>query len=243
MGKITFICLLLCVLKHCVTKKLSWAQELVAVVRLEVRGKVLLGLRVLVRVQQERVQREKVLRERVQRRRVLPKRSPSKKRRSTSKKAAAHPAYKDMIKAAIIGLKQRGGSSRQAIAKYIAGHYKVGDNANVHLRMAIKRALSSGMLVTNATHSNTFRLAPEAKKVPKTPKKKKVTAKKPAAKKTAKPKKKTPAKKKSTPKKAKKPATKTKKKTTTKKKPAAKKPAKKSAAKKTKRTPAKKAKK
>merc|ERR1711988_1833734 len=143
--------------------------------------------------------------------------SPSKKRRSTSKKAAAHPAYKDMIKAAIIGLKQRGGSSRQAIAKYIAGHYKVGDNANVHLRMAIKRALA-GMLVTNASHSNTFRLAPEAKKVPKTPKKK-VTAKKPAAKKTAKPKKKTAAKKKSTPKKAKKPATKTKKKTTTKKKP------------------------
>ena len=47
------------------------------------------------------------------------KRSPSKKRRSTNKKPAAHPTYKDMIKAAITGLKQRGGSSRQAIAKYI----------------------------------------------------------------------------------------------------------------------------
>ena len=47
------------------------------------------------------------------------KRSPSKKRRSTNKKPAAHPAYKDMIKAAITGLKQRGGSSRQAIAKCI----------------------------------------------------------------------------------------------------------------------------
>ena len=57
---------------------------------------------------------------------------------------------------------------------------KVGDNANVHLRMAIKRALASGMLVANATHAGTFRLAPEAKKAPKTPKKKTVTAKKPA---------------------------------------------------------------
>ena len=47
------------------------------------------------------------------------KRSPSKKRRSTNKKPAAHPTYKDMIKAAITGVKQRGGSSRQPIAKYI----------------------------------------------------------------------------------------------------------------------------
>ena len=47
------------------------------------------------------------------------KRSPSKKRKSTNKKPAAHPSYKDMIKAAITGLKQRGGSSRQAIAKCI----------------------------------------------------------------------------------------------------------------------------
>merc|ERR1712121_513568 len=104
-----------------------------------------------------------------------------------------------------------------AIAKYIAGNYKVGDNANVHLRMAIKRAVASGMLVANANHAGTFRLAPEAKKAPKTPKKKKVTAKKPAAKKAKKPKKKVAAKKKATPKKAKKPATKTKKKPATKK--------------------------
>merc|ERR1711972_475363 len=116
------------------------------------------------------------------------------------------------VKAAITGLKQRGGSSRQAIAKYIAGNYKVGDNANVHLRMAIKRAVASGLLVANANHANTFRLAPEAKKAPKTPKKKKVTAKKPSAKKATKPKKKTPAKKKPAAKKAKKPATKSKKK-------------------------------
>ena len=107
------------------------------------------------------------------------KKKPAAKRKSAAKKSsAAHPAYKDMIKAAIAGLKTRGGSSRQAIAKYIGANYKVGDNANVHLRMAIKRALASGMLVANANHSNTFRLAPEAKKPAKAPKKK-VTAKKP----------------------------------------------------------------
>merc|ERR1712055_48054 len=63
------------------------------------------------------------------------KRSPSKKRRSTSKKTAAHPAYKDMIKAAIVALKTRGGSSRQAIAKYIGANFKCGDNMNTCLRM------------------------------------------------------------------------------------------------------------
>merc|ERR1712168_1340765 len=139
------------------------------------------------------------------------KRSPSKKRKSTSKKTAAHPAYKDMIKAAIVALKTRGGSSRQAIAKYIGANFKCGDNINTCLRMAIKRGVASGMWITAAGHSGTFRLEPEAKKAPaaakkKTPKKKKVTAKKPAAKKTPKKKKKTT--------KAKKPASKTKKTTT-----------------------------
>merc|ERR1739848_567268 len=138
------------------------------------------------------------------------KRSPSKKRKSTSKKTAAHPAYKDMIKAAIVALKTRGGSSRQAIAKYVGANFKCGDNMNTCLRMAIRRGVASGMLVQAAGHSGTFRLAPAAAKK-KTPKKKKVTAKKPAAKKTPKKKKKTT--------KAKKPASKTRK-TTTKKKPA-----------------------
>merc|ERR1711973_805746 len=191
MGKTTFICFLLCVSKHCVTNKAIMGSR--AGSRSPARSPRKSPRKSPTRKSPARKSPAK-------KSPAKAKRSPSKKRRSTSKKAAAHPAYKDMIKAAIIGLKQRGGSSRQAIAKYIAGHYKVGDNANVHLRMAIKRALASGMLVTNASHSNTFRLAPEAKKVPKTPKKKKVTAKKPAAKKTAKPKKKTPAKKKSTPK-------------------------------------------
>merc|ERR1719384_1884182 len=92
-----------------------------------------------------------------------------------------------MIAAAIRGLKQRGGSSRQAIAKYISSHYKVGANSNVHLRMAIKRALASGMLVRSAAHSGTFRLNAAALKKPKkTPKKKTAAKKKKTTKKTTK---------------------------------------------------------
>lgn len=172
---------------------------------------------------------------------VAKKKTPTKKK--VVKKPAAHPTYKEMITAAVVALKQRGGSSRQAITKYIAGHYKVGENYNVHLKMALKRALASGMLVSAANHAGTFRLS-KAALTPAKPKKKKVTAKKPAAKKAKKPKKKAaPKKKKATVKKAKKTATK--KKTSTKTKKPAKKTAtkKKAPAKKVKRAPAKKAKK
>ena len=143
-----------------------------------------------------------------------------------------------MIAAAIRGLKQRGGSSRQAIAKYISSHYKVGANSNVHLRMAIKRALASGMLVRSAAHSGTFRLNAAALKKPKkSPKKKKKAAKKPKAKKAKKPKKKTAAKKKKTTKKTAKKKTKRR---SSSKKSKAKRPAKRrSTTKKTKRSPKK----
>lgn len=174
---------------------------------------------------------------------AAPKKSTPKKK--VVKKPAAHPTYKEMIMAAIVALKQRGGSSRQAISKYISGHYKVGENANSHLKLAFRRAIASGMLVSAANHAGTYRLSKEALAPPKP--KKKVTAKKPAAKKAKKPKaaKKTPAKKKATPKKAKKPATKKKATPKKAKKPvkSAKKPTKKTPAKKAKKAPAKKAKK
>ena len=165
------------------------------------------------------------------------------KKKKVVKKPAAHPTYKEMIMASIVALKQRGGSSRQAINKYIAGHYKVGDNSNIHLNMAIKRALSSGMLVSAAHHAGTYRLS-KAALAPGKPKKK-VTAKKPAAKKAKKPKKKKAApKKKAAVKKAKKKTTKKKASTKAKKSAkSAKKTTKKRPAKKVKRAPAKKAKK
>ena len=54
--------------------------------------------------------------------------APKAKKVSKPKVPAAHPAYKEMIQAAVSALKERGGSSRQAILKYILATYKVGTN-------------------------------------------------------------------------------------------------------------------
>jgi hypothetical protein len=170
------------------------------------------------------------------------------KKKSAPKKPADHPKYIDMICASITALKERTGSSRQAIVKYIKANYKVGDNCDVHVKMALKRGVTSGALAQpkGTGASGSFKVVKKAE-----PKKKKPAAKKPAAKKPAA---KKPAAKKSTPKK--KPATKkskstpkkktaTKKKPSSAKKPATKKPAKKPATKKpaakktTKKTPKK----
>lgn len=157
--------------------------------------------------------------------------SPAKKgekKKAAPKKPADHPKYSDMISAAIAALKERTGSSRQAIVKYIVANYKVSESAGTHVKLALKRGVASGQLkqVKGAGASGSFKNVEKAK-----PKPKKPAAKKPAAKKAKKPAAKKPAAKKATPKKAKKPAAK---KATPKKakKPAAKKPAKKAAAKK-----------
>ena len=126
------------------------------------------------------------------------------KKTPAAKKPAEHPKYIDMVVAAIAALKERTGSSRQAILKYIQANYKVKDNANVHLRLALKKGVASGALLQpkGTGASGSFKLAAAAKKVAKKPAAKKPTAKKPAAKKAT-PKKKAAAKK-STPKKTKK---------------------------------------
>ena len=132
------------------------------------------------------------------------------KRKSAPKKAADHPKYNDMICAAITALKDRSGSSRQAIVKYIAANYKVSDNSSQHVKLALKRLVASGALnqVKGTGASGSFKLKkPETKPKPKPAKKKKPVAKKPTAKKPASSGAKKPAKK-STPKKKSKPAAK-----------------------------------
>jgi len=173
----------------------------------------------------------------------------SDKKAAAPKKPAEHPKYIEMIEAAIAALKERTGSSRQAIVKYIKANYKVGDNADVHIKMALKRGVASGALSqpkgTGASGSFKIVKKAEPKKKPaaKKPAAKKPAAKKPAAKKSTTPKKKSAGKKK-TPKKTKKPAkkpTSAKKTTKSKSKPAKKAAtAKKPAAKKVKKTPKKK---
>merc|ERR1711894_457524 len=154
--------------------------------------------------------------------------APKKKAASKPKVPPAHPKYSEMIKQAVSALKERGGSSRQAILKYICKNFKVVSDeskVNTHLKLALRAGVKNNSLkhAKGSGASGSFKLGEAAKKVAK-PKK----AKKPKA---AKPKKaKTPKKKAAKPKKAKTPkkAAKPKKAKTPKKaaaKPKAKKPA------------------
>lgn len=83
--------------------------------------------------------------------------SPKAKAPAAAKKPAAkesasgsHPPYLEMIVAAVESLKERSGSSRQAILKYITSNYNLGVDqkmANVHLKQALKRGISVGTLM------------------------------------------------------------------------------------------------
>merc|ERR1712204_53088 len=136
------------------------------------------------------------------------------------KAPAAHPKYSVMIATAITTLKDRTGSSRQAILKSIVANNKVDAvKAAVQVRLALKRGVAKGALQmarASGKGAGSYKVVKVEK--PKKAKAKKVKkvkkAKKPAAKKAKKPKK--AAKKPAAKKAAKKPAA---------KKPAAKKPA------------------
>merc|ERR1712106_573891 len=118
-----------------------------------------------------------------------PAAKPAKKAKAAkAKKPAAkptHPAYSAMIVAAIKALKERKGSSKAAILKYIVANNSVGDEAkaSVRVKLALRKLGAAGKLVQikGTGASGSFRL-PKAEKVAK-PKK---VAKKPAAKKAAK---------------------------------------------------------
>merc|ERR1712190_445269 len=125
------------------------------------------------------------------------------KKASKPNAPAAHPKYSVMIAAAITSLKDRTGSSRQAILKYICANYKVdAAKAAVQVRLALKRGVAKGALkmarasgkgagsykVVKAEKPKKVKKAkkPKAKKPKKVKKAKKPAAKKPAAKKAAK---------------------------------------------------------
>ena len=134
------------------------------------------------------------------------------------KKEPTHPKYSEMVAAAITELKERTGSSRQAILKYIVATYNLDVKiASIHVKGALIRGVEKGTLkqVKGTGANGSFRVVKQ-KPEPKKPKKKvEKKAPKKATKKNA-----------TGAKKAKKPTTK---KTTDKKaatkKPAAKKPA------------------
>ena len=120
--------------------------------------------------------------------------TPVKKKASKPKVPAAHPKYVDMIRTALESLKERGGSSRQAILKYIMANFKVGNDVNSinsHLKLALKSGVKKGALkqAKGTGASGSFKLGdkpktekkPKAKKVtkPKAAKPKKAAAAKP----------------------------------------------------------------
>ena len=86
----------------------------------------------------------------------------------STKKSSNHPTYAEMISAAILSLKDRTGSSRQAIAKYVCANYQVdADKAAFHLRRALKKGLEDGVFKTarqSGKGAGSFRLAEKKKK-------------------------------------------------------------------------------
>ena len=68
--------------------------------------------------------------------------------KTTATKAAPdHPKYSKMVAAAIAALKERNGSSRQAIYKFVKSNYNVGENCEFQIKAALKRGVTSGTLV------------------------------------------------------------------------------------------------
>ena len=68
---------------------------------------------------------------------------------SSKKVSGAHPKYSEMVKQALMALKERGGSSRQAVLKYIVKHFDVGKDENVvntHLKMALRAGVKNASL-------------------------------------------------------------------------------------------------
>merc|ERR1712212_74385 len=103
------------------------------------------------------------------------------KKPAKAKTAPSHPTYSVMITAAVGALKDRTGSSRQAILKYICANYKVDDKkAATQTRLALKRMTAGGelrMAKDKGKGAGCYKLASDKADKP-TPAKK---AKKPAA--------------------------------------------------------------
>ena len=71
------------------------------------------------------------------------------KPRMTGSQLGEHPKYLVMIADAIKNLKERGGSSRQAILKFVVANYKVGSEVNKingRIKVALKSGVNTGSL-------------------------------------------------------------------------------------------------
>ena len=114
-----------------------------------------------------------------------------KKATKTAAKKAEHPTFNVMVAAAIVALKERNGSSRQAIEKYIIANYNGVEKGSHFLKKALKSGVEKGTLVQTkgVGASGSFKIKkpekPAAKPKVEKPAAKKAAVKKPAAKKPA----------------------------------------------------------
>ncbi|XP_065644573.1 histone H1-delta-like [Hydra vulgaris] len=92
-------------------------------------------------------------------------------KKSAPKKPADHAPFKAMIVDAINSLKERKGSSRQAIAKHVKANNKVGDNVDSQVKINLKRMVLAGELVQvkGVGASGSFRVAAKPKAAKKSP--------------------------------------------------------------------------
>merc|ERR1712179_727141 len=106
--------------------------------------------------------------------------STPKEKKAIARKNPLHPTYDVMVMEAIKTLKERKGSSRQAIIKYINSNYKISDKKPealaVQVRLALKRETAKGNLTNPKGPNGSFKIskagAEDAPK-PKTKRKKK----------------------------------------------------------------------
>lgn len=119
--------------------------------------------------------------------------APVKVKAPKARKPAAkptHPPTEQLVNAAIVALKERTGSSLQAIKKYIGTNNNVdADKLSPFIKKYLKKATANGRLIQTKGHgaSGSFKLSAAAQK-PKTEKKKKPVAKKAVKPKASKPK-------------------------------------------------------
>ncbi|KAF1801021.1 linker histone H1 and H5 family-domain-containing protein, partial [Mucor lusitanicus] len=86
--------------------------------------------------------------------------------KTKSKKAPEHPSYESMIIAAILSLKERKGSSRPAIKKYVLANFKVAPGAHFDSQIsgAIRRGAAKDVFSLPKGLSGTVKLVKPGKK-------------------------------------------------------------------------------
>merc|ERR1711928_252655 len=98
-----------------------------------------------------------------------------------TKAEAKKTSYLEMVTDAIITMKDRSGSSRQAITRHILETHKINDSKVIHIRKAIAHGMEKGTLKqarTSGKGAGSFRVVKEEKPNKATKLKKKPVAKK-----------------------------------------------------------------